>query len=133
MLQKNLKSKSIAEKTFTLSQALNYLDILEVGSDSEKESLGDLQSARLYLQPPLNSNRPCIDVDFGDENTAAADKSHLSGDQLLSSDVLEIEYPSVKLLVGKSDNTATKAPVQKAKRRKKDNSKHVKKWIQSDI
>ena len=35
------------------------------------ESLGDLQSAKVYLQPPLNSNRPSSDVDSGDENTAA--------------------------------------------------------------
>ena len=31
----------MAEKTFTLSQALDYLDNLEVSSDSEEESLGD--------------------------------------------------------------------------------------------
>ena len=60
----------MAEKTFTLSQALDYLDNLEVSSDSEEESLGDLQSAKIYLQPPLNSNRPTGDVDSGDENTA---------------------------------------------------------------
>ena len=45
----------MAEKTFTLSQALDYLDNLEVSSDSEEESLGDLQAAKMYLQPPLNS------------------------------------------------------------------------------
>ena len=38
----------MAEKTFTLSQALDYLDNLEVSSDSEEESLGDLQSAKIY-------------------------------------------------------------------------------------
>ena len=32
----------MVEKTFTLSQALDYLDNLEVSSDSEEESLGDL-------------------------------------------------------------------------------------------
>ena len=36
----------MAEKTFTLSQALDYLDNLEVSSDSEEESLGDLQSVK---------------------------------------------------------------------------------------
>ena len=35
----------MAEKTFTLSQALDYLDNLEVSSDSEEECLGDLQSS----------------------------------------------------------------------------------------
>ena len=102
----------MAEKTFTLSQALDYLDNLEVSSDSEEESLGDLQSAKIYLQPPLNSNRPSSDVDSGDENTAAADTSNLSGNQLLSSAVLEIKCPSGKLIVGQSEDTATKAPVQ---------------------
>ena len=72
----------MAEKTFTLSQALDYLDNLEVSSDSEEESLGDLQSAEIYVQPPRNSNRPS--VDSGDENTAAADTSNLRGNQLLS-------------------------------------------------
>ena len=57
----------MVEKTFTLSQALDYLDNLEVSSDSEEESLGDLQSAKIYLQPPLNSNRPSSDVDSGDQ------------------------------------------------------------------
>ena len=41
----------MAEKTFTLSQALDYLDNLEVSSNSEEESLGDLQSVKIYLQP----------------------------------------------------------------------------------
>ena len=73
----------MAEKTFTLSQALNYLDNLEVSSDSEEEFLGDLQSAKIYLQHPLNSNRPSSDIDSGDENRAAADASNLTGNQLL--------------------------------------------------
>ena len=73
----------MAEKTFKLSQALDYLDNLAVSSDSEQESLGDLQSAKICLQHPLNSNRPSSDVDSGDENIAAADASNLSGNQLL--------------------------------------------------
>ena len=81
----------MAEKTFTLSQALDYLDNLELSSDSEEESLADLQSTKIYLQPPFNSNRQSSDVDSGDENTAAADTSNLSGNQLLSSAVLEIK------------------------------------------
>ena len=68
----------MAEKSFTLSQALDYSGNLEVSSDSEEESLGDLQSAKIYLQPPLNSNRPSSDVDSGDENTAAADNQVIS-------------------------------------------------------
>ena len=43
----------MAEKTFTLSQALDYLGNLEVSSDSEEESLGDLQSAKIYLQEQI--------------------------------------------------------------------------------
>ena len=127
----------MAEKTFTLSQALDYLDNLEVSSDSEEKSLGELQSAKIHLQPPLNSNRPSIDADSSDENTAAADTSNLSDNQLVSSAVLEIKCPSGKVIFGQSEDTATKAPVQgivqKAKRRTKDNSKHVNKWIHSGI
>ena len=37
------------------------------------------------------------------------------------------------MIVGQREDTATKAPVQKAKPRKKDSSQHVKKWIHSDI
>ena len=79
------------------------------------------QSAKIYLQPPLNSNRPSSDVDSGDENTAAAgnlsgNQLNLSGNQLLSSAVLIIKCPSGKVIVGQSEDTATKAPVQKAKR-----------------
>ena len=36
----------MAEKTFTLSQSLDYLDNLAVSSGSQEESLGDLQSAK---------------------------------------------------------------------------------------
>ena len=77
----------MAEKTFTLSQALDCLGNLEVSSGSEEESFGELQSVKIYLQPPLNSNRPSSDVDFGNENTAAADTSNLRGNQLLNSAV----------------------------------------------
>ena len=70
--------------------------------------------------------------DSGDGNTAV-DTSNLSGNQLLSSAVLEKKYPSGKVIVGQSEDTATKAPAQKAKRRKKSNSQHVNKWIHSDI
>ena len=52
-----------------------------------------------------------------------------NGNQLLSSAVLEIKCPSGKVIVGQSEDTATKAPVQKAKRQKKDNSQHVNKCI----
>ena len=117
----------MAEKTFTLSQVLDYLDNLEVSSDSEEKSLGDLQSAEIHLQSPLNSNRPSSDVDSGDENTAAADTSNLSGNQLLSSAVLEIKCPSGKVIVGQSEDTAKKTPVQKAEWRKEDNSQNVNK------
>ena len=37
------------------------------------------------------------------------------------------------MIFWQSEDTATKAPVQTAKRRKKDNSHHVNKWIHSDI
>ena len=72
----------MAEKTSMLSQALDYLDNLEVSLDSEEESLGDLQSAKIYLQLPLSSDRPSSDVDSYDEK-AETDTSNLSGNQLL--------------------------------------------------
>ena len=81
----------MAEKTFTLRQALDYLDNLEVSADSEEKSLSDLQPAKIYLQPPLNSNRASIGPDSGDENRAAPDRSNLSGNQLLSYTALEIK------------------------------------------
>ena len=37
----------MAEKMFTLSQGLDYLDHPEISSDSEEESLGDLQSVKI--------------------------------------------------------------------------------------
>ena len=120
----------MAEKTFTLSQALDYLDNLKASSDTEQESLRDLQSAKIYLQPPLNSNRPSSDVDSGDENTAAADTSNLSGNQLLSSAVLEIKCPSGKVIAGQSEDTATKAPVQNSWQ-KKHSSLYVNDSIQT--
>ena len=101
----------MAEKTFTFSQAPDYLDNLEVSSDSEKEFLGDLQSAKICLQSPLNSNRPNSDVDSGDENTAAAHTNNLSGNQLPSSAILEMKCPSGKVILGQSEDTATKARV----------------------
>ena len=119
----------MAEKTFTLSQKLDHLDNLEVISDPKEEYLVDLQSAKVYLKPSLNSNRPSSDADSGDENTAAADTINLSGNQLLSFAVLEIKYTSGKVVVGQSEDNATKAPVQKGNRRKKDNSQHMNKWI----
>ena len=54
--------------------------------------------------------------------TAAAGTSNLSGNQLLSSDVLEIKCRSGKVIVGQSEDSATKTFVQKQKRRKKKNS-----------
>ena len=47
--------------------------------------------------------------------------------------VLEIKCSSGKVIVGQSEDTAAKALVQKAKRRKKDNSQYVNKWIHLDI
>ena len=45
--KKNRKSKNMAEKTFMPSQALDYLNNLEVNSDSEEKSLGGLQSEEM--------------------------------------------------------------------------------------
>ena len=46
---------------------------------------------------------------------------------------MEIKCPSRKVIVGQSEDTATKAYVQKAKQRNKDNSQHVNKLIHLDI
>ena len=107
--RKKEKSKNGWENVHV--ESCDYLNNLEVSSDSEEESLGDLQSAKIFLQSPRNSNRPSSDVDSGDENTAAADTSNLSSDQLLSSDALEIKCPSGEVIVGQSEDTSTKAPV----------------------
>ena len=124
----------MAEKTFTLSQALDYLDNLEVSSDSEEESLGDLQSVKFIsslYSIPIDQAVMLILVMKTQQQQIQVILAN--GNQLLSSAVLEIKCPSGKVIVGQSEDTASKAPVQKAKRRKKDNSQHVNKWIHSDI
>ena len=95
----------------TSSQALDYLGNLEVISDYEEECLSNLQSPKICLKHLLNSNGPNSDVDADNENTVTAYTSNLSGNQLLISAVLEKKCPIGKVIVGQSEDTATKAPV----------------------
>ena len=59
-----------------------------------------------------------------------ANTSNFSGNQLLSSAVLEIKCPSGKVIAGQSEDTATKAPVQNSWQ-KKHSSLYVNDSIQT--
>ena len=85
------------------------------------------------LQSPLNFHRPSSDVDSGEGKTVEVDTSTLSGNQLLSFAAFEIKWLSGIVIVEQSEDTATKAHVQKAKRQKKNISQQVNKWIHSDM
>ena len=74
------------KKSYTLSEALDYLDNLEVSSSDESEYVDDEigKSAQIFIQPPVNCNDMNSDIDSGNENVADGDASVLSGNQLLS-------------------------------------------------
>ena len=73
------------KKSYTLIEALHYLDNLEIscGDEWEDEDDGKLKSAQIFIQPPVNCNNMNSDIDSGDENVAEGDASVLSGNQLL--------------------------------------------------
>ena len=58
------------KKGYTLSEALDNLDNLEISSsdESEDEDDGKLKSAQIFIQPPVNCNDMNSDIDSGDEN-----------------------------------------------------------------
>ena len=53
------------KKSYTLSEALDYLDNLEVSSsdESEDEDNGKLKSAQIFIQPPVNCNDVNSNID----------------------------------------------------------------------
>ena len=93
------------KKSYTLSEALDYLDNLEVSSsdESENEDDGKLKSAQIFIQPPVNCNDMKSDIDSGDENVADGDASVLSGNELLGCAVLEIKLTNAKVVRGNDD------------------------------
>ena len=56
------------KKSYSLSEALDNLDNLEVPSsdESEDEDNEQLKSAQIFIQLPIN----CNDIESGDENVA---------------------------------------------------------------
>ena len=57
---------------YTLNEALDHLENLEVFSsdESENEDDGKLKSAQFLIQPPINYSDINSDIDSGDENVA---------------------------------------------------------------
>ena len=53
----------------TLNEAIAYLDHLEVSTDdSDSENDSNFQSAKIFIEPPVNVNSKNSDIDCGDEN-----------------------------------------------------------------
>ena len=86
------------KKRYTLSEATDYFDILEVFStdDSEDEDNENMKSAHIFIQPPVNYNDINSDIDSGYENVADENVSVLSGNQLLGCSVLEMKLTNGK-------------------------------------
>ena len=93
------------KKKYALSEALDYLDYLEVSSsdESEDEDDGKLKSAQIFIQPLVNCNDMNSDIDSGDENVVYGDASILSGNQLLGCAFLEIKLTNTKVVRGNDD------------------------------
>ena len=74
-------------KCFTLNEAVDYLDNLEVSNDdSESEVDSNFHSTKIFIQPPIASvNNENSDISSGDEDKLAMDASISSGNQLLDS------------------------------------------------
>ena len=81
------------KKSYTLSEALDYFDNLEVFSsdESEDKDYEKLKSAQIFIQPPVDCNNMNSDIDSGDENVADGDVSVLSDNQLLGFYLLEMK------------------------------------------
>ena len=88
------------KKSYTLSEAFNDLDNLEVSSsdESEDEDNKKLKSAQIFIQPPVN----CSDMK-SDENVADGYVSVLSGNQLLRCAALEMKLTNGKVVRGNDD------------------------------
>ena len=90
------------KKIYTLSEALDYLDNLEVSSrdESKDKDKRKLKSTQIFIQPSVNCNDMNSDIDSGDENVADGDASVLSGNQLLGCAVLEMKLTNAKVVRG---------------------------------
>lgn len=52
-----------------LNEAIAYLDHLEVSTDdSDSENDSNFQSAKIFIEPPVNANSKNSDIDCEDEN-----------------------------------------------------------------
>ena len=93
------------KNSYTLSEALDYFDNLEVSSNdkSEDEDNRKLKSAQIFIQPPVNCNGVNSDIDSADENVADGDASVLSGSQLLGCAILEMKLTNAKVVGGNDD------------------------------
>ena len=68
---------------FYLNEATDYLDNFEVSTDdSDSANARNFQSAKVFIQPPVNANNENSGIDSGDENQPTGDASILSGNQL---------------------------------------------------
>ena len=122
------------KKNCTLSEALDYLDNLEVSSSDESKDEDDrkLKSAQIFIQPPVNCNDMNSDINSGDENVADGDPSVLNGNQLLGCAVLEMKLTNAKVVRGnddeqnKTNDNQDLAPELK-KKKKKSKVKHINK------
>ena len=97
------------KKSYTLSEALDYLDNLEVSSsdESEDEDDGKLKSAQIFIHLPVNCNDMNSDINSGDENVVDGNASGLSGNQLLGCAVLKMKLTNAKVVRG-NDNQQNK-------------------------
>ena len=128
------------KKSYTLSEALDYLDNLEVSScdESEDEDNGKPKSAQIFIQPPVNCNDMDSDINSGDEKVAYGDASVLSSNQLLGCAVLEMKFKNTKVVRGgddkqnKTNDNQDLAP-ELIKKKKKSKIKHINKWKHSDL
>ena len=58
----------------TLNEAIAYSDHLEVSTDdSDSEDDSNFQSAKIFIEPPVNANSKKSEIDSGGENQPYGD------------------------------------------------------------
>ena len=130
-----------SKKSFTLDEALEYLDDVEVSDDFDSdndESRSNFTSAMIYISPPVNPTEENSDVDSGDEESANV--SNLTGKQLLASAALEMKCPNGKVVVGNHGENEVQPSListegSKPQKRKIQQTAepHVNKWKHTDM
>ena len=97
------------KKNYTLSEALGYLDNLEVSSsnESESEDYHKLKSEQIFIQPPVNCNDMNSDIDK-ETKTQLMEMDVLSGNQLLARAALEMKLINAKVVIGNDDEKQKK-------------------------